>query len=140
MFSKIWKFWPIAIHVPYMRKGRERARKGFAKRAMMGIKMINLKGDWHTRQVWLNGKELLPTKNQWIENHGTDGFNWGYDGSGPAQLSLAILLELLAKKEALEHYQAFKWEVITRLPTRSFRANIDFDRWLKKRRAAMGGV
>ena len=45
------------------------------------------------------------------------GFEWGYGGSGPAQLSLALLADAIKDEEkALELYQAFKWEVISRLP------------------------
>ena len=29
-----------------------------------------------------------------IADHSPDGFNWGYDGSGPAQLALGILYEV----------------------------------------------
>lgn len=32
---------------------------------------------------------------QEIRNHSPDGFNWGYAGSGPAQLALAILADCL---------------------------------------------
>jgi hypothetical protein len=55
---------------------------------------ITIKGEAHTRNVWLNGKELSPIKSQKVWNHSPDGFNWGYGGSGPAQLALAICLEV----------------------------------------------
>lgn len=35
-----------------------------------------------------NRKRDLPPKNN-LRNHSPNGFNWGYGGSGPAQLSLA---------------------------------------------------
>lgn len=48
-----------------------------------------------------------------LRNHSPTGFEWGYAGSGPAQLSLAILLHFTGDKEiALGHYQRFKREVI----------------------------
>ena len=44
-----------------------------------------------------------------IRNHSPTGFEWGYLGSGPAQLALALLLDLTGDREAAErHYQAFK--------------------------------
>lgn len=45
---------------------------------------MKIKGDWETRRVWINGKELLPGRSQKIVNHSPDGFAWGYGGSGPA--------------------------------------------------------
>ncbi|MCK4554525.1 hypothetical protein KAU19_06245, partial [Candidatus Parcubacteria bacterium] len=45
------------------------------------------------RTVWLDGYQLSPKKSQLVINHSPDGFAWGYGGSGPAQLALAILIE-----------------------------------------------
>lgn len=51
-----------------------------------------------------------------IVNHSPTGFCWGYGGSGPAQLSLAVLLDYLRgdKERALRMYQDFKFKVIAR--------------------------
>jgi len=52
-----------------------------------------------------------------LRNHSPTGLNWGYGGSGPAQCSLAILADHLGDdRKALGFCQAFKWEVIARLP------------------------
>jgi hypothetical protein len=49
--------------------------------------------------------------------HSSDGFEWGYAGSGPAQLALALLADYLADDEAaLARYLDFKDAVICRLP------------------------
>lgn len=50
-----------------------------------------------------------------LRNHSPTGFNWGYGGSGPAQLALAILADLLGTEEALAWYQPFKWRAIANL-------------------------
>lgn len=48
-----------------------------------------------------------------IKNHSPTGFAWGYSGSGPAQLALAILTDALGDSElALHHYQEFKREIV----------------------------
>ena len=48
-----------------------------------------------------------------IRNHSPDGFNWGYFGSGPSQLALAILLDFTDSEQmALELYQDFKREFV----------------------------
>ncbi|MBZ5660022.1 MAG: DUF6166 domain-containing protein [Acidobacteriia bacterium] len=53
-----------------------------------------------------------------LPNHSPTGFCWGYGGSGPAQLALAILLEHFHgdQERALALYQDFKWKVIAGLP------------------------
>ena len=38
---------------------------------------------------------------------------WGYGGSGPAQLALAILLAVTDEATAEQFYQRFKWSVIS---------------------------
>ena len=86
---------------------------------------MKIKGDWETRRVWINGRELLPGRSQKIVNHSPDGFNWGYGGSGPAQLALAILLRFLSNREALSRYQQFKWDVIATLPQSNFEIEVD---------------
>lgn len=72
----------------------------------------NLKGIWPTREVWLDEKKLNPSHSQKYYNHSPNGFNWGYEGSGPAQLALAIVLEL----DLSEKYQDFKCRVISLIP------------------------
>lgn len=76
------------------------------------IKLVGTNG----KDVWINGKKLHPKKSQKVYNHSPDGFAWGYGGSGPAQLALAILLEVTGSKEiALAHYQDFKRDVISQI-------------------------
>jgi len=72
-----------------------------------------LKGIASTREVYLDGKYLDPRESQKVWNHSPDGFNWGYGGSGPAQLALAIVLELTGKHDG---YQDFKFYLIAGLP------------------------
>ncbi len=60
---------------------------------------------------------LDPGPSQKIANHSPTGFQWGYSGSGPAQLALAVLLNYTGDPTlALRRHQDFKWEVITRMP------------------------
>ena len=65
--------------------------------------------------VKLNGQPFDPARSQRVRNHSPSGFEWGYGGSGPAQLALAILLEEVDEDCALNLYQDFKWVVIARL-------------------------
>lgn len=78
---------------------------------------IHLKGKADSRRVWLNGKELTPAKSKKFRNHSPDGFNWGYGGSGPAQLALAICVELAGSTRVNGmHYQDLKFKHIGPLP------------------------
>jgi hypothetical protein len=85
--------------------------------------------------VWVNGKELLPGPSQVLRNHSPDGFNWGYGGSGPAQLALAIILHEYNDEElAQEVYQDFKWAFVagwSQAPESSWTlTSSEIDSWL----------
>lgn len=43
------------------------------------------------------------------------GFQWGYGGSGPAQLAVALLAHAYDEEFAAEHYQWFKRDVVSEL-------------------------
>ena len=52
-----------------------------------------------------------------LANRSPTGFEWGYLGSGPAQLALAILADALDNDRlARQLYQRFKLRVIAPLP------------------------
>jgi len=51
-----------------------------------------------------------------LDNHSPTGFEWGYGGSGPAQLALAILADALRDDiTAVRLHQKFKWRVISKI-------------------------
>lgn len=88
---------------------------------------FHLRGDIKTRRVWLNDKELLPDKSQKVRNHSPDGFNWGYGGSGPAQLALAICIELFGQQAAQRIYQDFKFMLIAPIPHNDFNLTLTWE-------------
>lgn len=48
--------------------------------------------------------------------HSPTGFEWGYGGSGPAQLSLALLADATGDDDlAVVYHQPFKWQVVAKL-------------------------
>jgi len=61
-------------------------------------------------------------------NHSPTGFEWGYGGSGPAQLSYAILRKYFnikhtrpeAERLAKLYYGDFKWDVVAKFPKEGF--------------------
>ena len=60
--------------------------------------------------VEANGAPLNPRLD--LVNHSPDGFEWGYSGSGPAQLALAILAVEFDDDFAVAHHQKFKEDFI----------------------------
>jgi len=50
-----------------------------------------------------------------LHNHSPTGFEWGYGGSGPAQLALALLADALGDEIAQVQYQDFKMAVVSGL-------------------------
>lgn len=69
--------------------------------------------------VTVNGLPLEPRSD--LHNHSPDGFEWGYGGSGPAQLALAILSHHLGGHDAaLLLHQPFKWAVVACLPEKEW--------------------
>lgn len=61
-------------------------------------------------------RDLDLEKSLRVSNHSPTGFEWGYAGSGPAQLALAILLDYYRDAGlASRFHQPFKFEVIATL-------------------------
>ena len=63
---------------------------------------------------------LDPRPSQRLRNHSPDGFEWGYAGSGPAQLALAIVLDVYPEEIAQRFYQDFKEAFIARADKAGF--------------------
>lgn len=78
-----------------------------------------IKGEAATRKVFINGAELKPDTSQKVMNHSPDGFAWGYQGSGPAQLALALMLYFTGQARG---YQELKRRLIA-----SFSMGMDFE-------------
>jgi hypothetical protein len=78
--------------------------------------MITYKG-FKTREigsalVWKDNSTLSPGPSREVWNHSYE-FEWGYEGSGPAQLALALLLDVAgSSKLAVQLHQDFKTEFV----------------------------
>jgi hypothetical protein len=89
------------------------------------------------RRVTIDGVELDPKPSQKLVNHSPDGFSWGYSGSGPAQLALALLLHFSTKDFALANYQQFKFDVVAGMTDRAYGSEIVTD-WIKRKESEDG--
>ena len=54
-----------------------------------------------------------------------DGFEWGYEGSGPSQLGFAILVDHMGPEGAFQHYRRFVRDVIAELPGDQWQLSTD---------------
>jgi hypothetical protein len=93
---------------------------------------MKIKGSGGT--ITIDGAYLSPEHSQRIMNHSPDGFNWGYHGSGPSQLALAILLAAgVPATRAESLYHQFKRDFVAMWPP-GFELDIDVDAWVKAQR------
>ena len=86
-------------------------------------------GDSVVVSYLINGvSRFLPKYTQEV-NHSPDGFQWGYSGSGPTQLSYAVLREYfkymgyhdqLSKKVTQKYYMAFRDAVFAKITKDEF--------------------
>jgi hypothetical protein len=85
----------------------------------VGRHFVGRRGDGGPAVVTVDDRPLRPRND--LRNHSPDGFQWGYGGSGPAQLALAILAEATGDDEAaLMFYQDFKWQYVATLTGDTF--------------------
>lgn len=88
-------------------------------------------GQWETktigyRHTWESiGTIIPPAPSIAVHNHSPDGFSWGFGGSGPSQLALAIMLEFLPKEIACAHYMQFKWDHVSTWARADIKISID---------------
>jgi len=71
------------------------------------------------RVVGPDGRRLDPRTD--LANHSPTGLEWGYGGSGPAQLALALLADRFDDAVALDHHLDFKSDIV---------ADIEGDEWV----------
>ena len=85
--------------------------------------------DGEVARVWVNGAILTVEPSLQFFRH-SKGFNWGYGGSGPAQLALAILLNAgVSPERAVRVHQAFKSEFLVPLSDDLFALEVDVLAW-----------
>ena len=66
------------------------------------------------------GERPLPPRFD-LRRHSPDGFEWGYGGSGPAQLALALTADALGDDDrARSVYQPFKFKVVGALASNTW--------------------
>lgn len=88
-------------------------------------------------EVQVDGEPLSPASSLAVFNHSPDGFAWGYGGSGPSQLALALLLHAgVDEQVAVRMHQDFKWATVATWPPTSGEHEIDPAAWVAARTAS----
>ena len=64
-----------------------------------------------------------------IVRHSPTGMSCGYLGSGPADLALSLLTDVLGKKIAEKYYQDFKFDVVSKFDDNWSINEIDIENW-----------
>ena len=64
-------------------------------------------------RVTVNGEPLDPRTD--LRDFRADGFEWGYDGSGPRQLAFAMLADMDGSEAAFQRYRDFTTDVIAEM-------------------------
>ena len=83
--------------------------------------------------VTKDGKPLSPAPSQKVCNHSPDGFQWGYGGSGPAQLALALLLDVTGNAELSGRlHQRFKRHFVAAWGEKWQIRKEDIEMWIEK--------
>jgi hypothetical protein len=98
--------------------------------------MTTIDGISATGEVFVDGVKLELQKSLKVIPKSPTGFSWGYGGSGPAQLALAILLEFTDSETAKMLYHRFKEHFIVGLPFgQDFKIRIDVRGWIETEKA-----
>lgn len=92
----------------------------------------------HEAVVTVDGQPLDPRFD--LARRSPTGFAWGYGGSGPAQLAIALLADCEGAAVGQRFFQDFKWQVIALLePDRPWTLTGDAIRaWVAKAKAERG--
>ncbi len=78
---------------------------------------MKIKGSIKSGNIYLNDIPIFAEKSQGYLNLNPEGFSWGDESNGSAQLALAILLEHYGTPmNAIEEYQDFLRRFIAPLP------------------------
>lgn len=79
--------------------------------------------------VTVNGAPL-----QHVVKHSPTGYSWGYGGSGPADMSLSILTDLIGREDANKYYQDFKWAYVSTWGDKWIVSGDEILRWIDSKK------
>jgi len=96
----------------------------------MNTGIVKIRGNFPECKVTVNDK-VLDIKESHAVWYKSEEFAWGYLGSGPAQLALAILMEFVRPEIALVWFQYFKEAFLAKPKSeQDLVLDIDIGAWL----------
>lgn len=101
---------------PHLEEIEYSLKMAVSRERLMAIYKGSNFGDHFRFGVWKDRGVLSPRRSLQVRNHSPDGFSWGYEGSGPAQLALGLLLEETDEQTARARYMKFKSNVVAGWP------------------------
>jgi hypothetical protein len=86
------------------------------------------------RREGMFGENKIMNVRRKIVKHSPSGMEWGYGGSGPADLALNILAMFVPEQRAQEIYQDFKFEFVASVPKDGGTIKYqDIQDWIKRK-------
>jgi len=86
--------------------------------------------------VYVDHRRLSPKASLRVRRHSPTGFEWGYAGSGPAQLALGLLLRGgVPARQAVRLHQRFKAEFVQHFPPEGFLVELNIRAWAARQLA-----
>lgn len=108
-------------------------RREFKAGAQEGGRFI-LERDGDEAQVFLEDPAGRVPMSRPLVYHSPSGYEWGYPGSGPADLALNILGRFVDPPEAWRWHHRFKFDVLSSMPRPGGAISAEFVReWLLER-------
>jgi hypothetical protein len=87
------------------------------------MKLYQGKREGGGTSVTVDGAPLSPHSD--LRDFHADGFEWGYEGSGPSQLGFALLVDHMGAEGAFQQYRKFVRDVIAEIEADEWRLTTD---------------
>ncbi len=87
------------------------------------MKIYQGKRQGQSTSVTVDGAPLEPHSE--LRDFHADGFEWGYEGSGPSQLGFALLVDHMGAEGAFQQYRKFVRDVIAEIEADEWRLTTD---------------
>ncbi len=96
---------------------------------------VKITGELEHNWIEINGNPIYAEDSRKIRDHSND-LSWGYNGSGPSQTALSVLLYFLPSQTALKLYHSFREEFVAKWRG-DFSVEINLLNWVRNKIQSM---